>query len=229
MIIKKKKTEQEIKELKTEEALEQIKTEVLPKELDLDNISFNTRDERRRGDRRRGYRRIDERKLVSRAQEEAITIRENASKEGFQKGLEMATDEIEKIKNSLVDVAGVKESVYKEISNDILDIALAVAQKIINKEVTQDKSIIIGMIVNALNDCGKNESKITLKMSAEDADIVKEFLPTIVDHAQTEAKINIVAINDIQENNVIIETNNGIMDISFQTQLKVLKELFKTI
>ena len=39
--------------------------------FDLDNIDFSQRQERRRGDRRRGYRRIDDRNLISRAQEEA--------------------------------------------------------------------------------------------------------------------------------------------------------------
>ena len=44
--------------------------------FDLDNIDFSQRQERRRGDRRRGYRRIDDRNLISRAQEEADTIKE---------------------------------------------------------------------------------------------------------------------------------------------------------
>ena len=53
--------------------------ENLPKEpeidlFDIENIDFEQRQERRRGSRRRGYRRIDDRNLVSRAQEEAEAI-----------------------------------------------------------------------------------------------------------------------------------------------------------
>ena len=44
--------------------------------FNLDNIDFSQRQERRRGDRRRGYRRIDDRNLISRAQEEAEMIKE---------------------------------------------------------------------------------------------------------------------------------------------------------
>ena len=58
--------------------------------FNFDEIDFNQRAERRRGDRRRGYRRIDDRNLISRAQQEAINIKEQASKEGFEKGLEEA-------------------------------------------------------------------------------------------------------------------------------------------
>ena len=57
--------------------------ENLPKEpeidlFDIENIDFEQRQERRRGSRRRGYRRIDDRNLVSRAQEEAEAIKKVA-------------------------------------------------------------------------------------------------------------------------------------------------------
>ena len=58
--------------------------------FDLDNIDFKQRQERRRGDRRRGFRRIDDRNLISRAKEEANSIREAAAKEGYQEGLSEA-------------------------------------------------------------------------------------------------------------------------------------------
>lgn len=76
--------EPEEKELPVEqqEEAEEIAEPVvnLPKEpeidlFDIENIDFNQRQERRRGSRRRGYRRIDDRNLVSRAQEEAETIK----------------------------------------------------------------------------------------------------------------------------------------------------------
>ena len=44
--------------------------------FDIDNIDFTQREERRTGNRRRGYRRIDDRNLISRAQEEAVQIKE---------------------------------------------------------------------------------------------------------------------------------------------------------
>ena len=79
--------EPEEKELPVEqqEEAEEIAEPVvnLPKEpeidlFDIENIDFNQRQERRRGSRRRGYRRIDDRNLVSRAQEEAETIKKSA-------------------------------------------------------------------------------------------------------------------------------------------------------
>ena len=53
--------------------------------FDIENIDFSQRQERRRGSRRRGYRRIDDRNLVSRAQEEAEIIKKSAFEEGYNK------------------------------------------------------------------------------------------------------------------------------------------------
>ena len=86
MIIKKKQ-KPEIKEQIPEEVQEEVveeKEPTLEDELaksgtdlfDLDNIDFSQRQENRRGERRRGYRRVDDRNLVSRAQEEAEQIKE---------------------------------------------------------------------------------------------------------------------------------------------------------
>ena len=83
MIIKKKNNQikqsenspvvkNEAKEEKTL-SLKEAQAQEIPEE-DFSTLDFKERDERRRGDRRRGYRRIDERTLVSRAQEEAENI-----------------------------------------------------------------------------------------------------------------------------------------------------------
>ena len=65
--------------------VEEIVQEVVPESesepepeidlFDIENIDFTQRQERRRGSRRRGYRRIDDRNLVSRAQEESENIK----------------------------------------------------------------------------------------------------------------------------------------------------------
>ena len=105
--------------------------------IDISNIEFKERVERRRGDRRKGYRRIDERALVSRAQEEARSIRELAAKEGYKNGLENAQQEIDKLKTALEDFLSSRYEIYDELMPHILEISLEVAKKIIKKKVTQ--------------------------------------------------------------------------------------------
>ena len=95
MIIKKNIKKTEVEEVSQPQAAEETVKEGENYKIDLfdlDNIDFKQRYERRRGDRRRGFRRIDDRNLISRAREEAATIREAAAKEGYDNGIAQARE-----------------------------------------------------------------------------------------------------------------------------------------
>lgn len=197
--------------------------------FNFDEIDFSQRAERRRGDRRRGYRRIDDRNLISRAQQEAIMIKEQASKEGYEKGLEQANSSIAGLKSAIEEFFCYKDVVYKKVSEDILDISLKVAQKIIKKEVQTDKSVLDSIVNDALKSLAKDENKIILKVNPTDVEYTKEIVPKLLSSGQFEAKIFVSGDKDVEEGSAIIETSNGIIDANISTQLEIIKEAFKQI
>lgn len=197
--------------------------------FNFSEIDFNQRAERRRGDRRRGYRRIDDRNLVSRAQQEAISIKEQASKEGYEKGLAMAQETVDLLKNSVEEFFAYKDNLYEKITNDILDISLKVAEKIIKKEVETDKSVLECIVKDALKSLAKDENKIILKVNPTDVEYLKEIMPNLLSSGQVEAKIYVTGIKEVEEGSAIIETSNGIIDANISTQLELIKEAFKQI
>ena len=69
--------------------------------FDIDNLDFSQRVERRTGTRRRGYRRIDDRKLVSRAKDEADNIKRTAFDEGYKAGIDKANEDIKYFREQL--------------------------------------------------------------------------------------------------------------------------------
>src|SRR5574344_1879071 len=97
-----------------------VKPEVVEEQVedidlfDLDNIDFSQRQERRRG-----YRRIDDRNLISRAQEEANMIKENAAKEGYKTGLENAQSDITNLRESLNSFLNAKQEVFDEVARQV--------------------------------------------------------------------------------------------------------------
>lgn len=238
MLIRRKKTlpqsesnNEKQEELITEPAKETVaEPEIEEVQLfDVDNFDFLQRDERRRGDRRRGYRRIDDRNLVSRAQVEAVSIKEEAVKEGYNKGLLQAEEDIKFLRESLSGFFSYRDEMMKSLSCDILEIALDVAQTIIKKEVAQDKEILLNTIVDILKSNAKADERITLKVSPEDAEFAKLSIPQMLSISQTEAKISVVAQENIDKGSVIVETSSGVVDASFKTQLEVIREAFKGI
>lgn len=195
--------------------------------FDLDNIDFSQRQERRRGDRRRGYRRIDDRNLISRAQEEADSIKETAAKEGYRAGLEQAENDICLLRAKIADFVSAKKEVFEYIAPDILEISVDIARKIIKKEVEQNPQVILDSIVDVMRTISKEESRITVKLNPLQVDLVRTELPEYISSMGIDAKINVVGDDSIAEGGCILNTNNGIVDASLDTQLEIVKEALK--
>lgn len=228
MIIKKRN--ELIKEMKNETKNPISKNEEETTTLfDLDNIDFSQRSERRRGDRRRGYRRIDDRNLVSRAQEEASTIKDSAAKEGYAQGIAEAQEDIKNIKNAIVEFLRAKQDVFEYVAPDILEISVDIAGKIVKKEINQDPQIILNNVLDVLKTISKDEPKITIKINPQQTDIVKSALPEVLNETGIDAKIIVMPDSTIEIGSCIVTTSNGIVDATINTQLEIIKEAFKGI
>ena len=186
-----------------------------PEEVDLfnlENVDFQQRQERRRGDRRRGYRRGDDRNLISRAREEADSIKEAASKEGYQEGLSRAAGDIIEIKDRIKEFLKAPQEVFEYIAPDILEISLEIAQKIIKNEVTQNPQILIDKITEILKTLSKEEPKVTIRVNPNQVSIAKQHIPEILDNAGIETKVVILTDESVTEGGCIVSTNNGVID-----------------
>lgn len=225
MIIKKRDKLPDKAEKKPSETIETQSEKV--DLFDLDNLDFSQRQERRRGDRRRGYRRIDDRNLISRAQEEAGTIRESAAQEGYKAGLEKAQEDIQEFKKAIAQFLKSKEDVFEYIAPDILEISVDIARKIVKKEIEQDPQVVLETILDVLKTMSKDEPKITLKVNPAQLNLVKDGVPQLVSLIGLDARVNVISDATIEIGNCIIETNNGIVDATVDTQLEIIKEVFK--
>ena len=192
--------------------------------FDVENIDFHQRAERRRGTRRRGYRRIDDRNLVSRAQEEAENIKKSAFEEGYRKGLEKADADIEQFKSNIHQFLGAPKEVFEYIAPDILEISIDIAKKIIKKEVESDPQVLIETIMDVLKTVSKNEPKINIRVKPQAAAFIKDTLPTETYRYGIDANINIISDPSVEDGGCIFQTNNGIVDASVDTQLEIIKK-----
>lgn len=235
MIIKKnRKTAQEGAESKVPNEVTQEVESNLNEEkdidlFDLDNIDFKQRQERRRGDRRRGFRRIDDRNLISRAKEEANSIREAAAKEGYQEGLQAAKEDITLVKDAITEFFNAKQEVYESIAPDILEISLDIAKKIIKKEMNENPEILLENIKDILKGLSKEETKIILKVNPIQVAMLKQEIPEAMSTAGLEAKVIIIPDETVMEGGCMITTTNGVIDATIETQLAIISEVLKEV
>ncbi|DAA96441.1 TPA: hypothetical protein CPT80_04670 [Candidatus Gastranaerophilales bacterium HUM_9] len=197
--------------------------------FDIDNIDFTQRKERRTGNRRRGYRRIDDRNLVSRAQEEAVQIKQNAYQEGYNLGLQQATSEIENFKNVLGAFMGAEDKVFNLIAPNILELSMSIAQKIIKHEAKIDVQIVVDTVMDALKMLSKNEPKIVLRVNPIQVQYLKDTLPEKIKSLGMETKLSVLSDEAITEGGCIIQTNNGMIDATIEAQLGIVQMALRSI
>ena len=194
--------------------------------IDITSLEFKERFERRRGERRRGYRRIDERTLVSRAQEEAQSIRELAAKEGYKNGIEEAHTELETLKASLTEFLGAKKEAYEALSDDMLELSLEIAKKIIKKEVELSDDILKGVLKEVFDEISSNEEKITIKVAPDEVEFARASMPEVLENSAIDAKIVLAADEAIEKGSCVVVTSNGVIDANFSTQLSIIQNAF---
>ena len=214
-----------------EDFIEEISntSNITTEEIDIDlfniqDIDFEQRQERRRGSRRRGYRRIDDRNLISRAQEESDNIKKSAFEEGYRIGLEQASADVEQLKTEIGNFMSAKKDVFEYIAPDILEISVEIAKKIVKKELNTDPQILIDTIIDVLKTVSKSEPKITIRVHPSSVQMVKDTIPNITYQYGIDSKINIIADPSIEDGGCIFQTNNGIVDASIDTQLDIIKK-----
>ena len=197
--------------------------------FDIDNIDFSQREERRTGNRRRGYRRIDDRNLISRAQEEAVQIKEAAYQEGYNLGLEKAQADLVAFKSNLGAFLSSEKRVFDAIAPDLIEISLEIAKKIIKHEVQTDPQLVIDTVTDILKSIPKNEPKITIKVNSTQAQYVKDNLPAQLTILGVESKVNILADDNITEGSCIVQTSNGVVDASIEAQLDIIQNALRSV
>lgn len=197
--------------------------------FDIENVDFTQRQERRRGSRRRGYRRIDDRNLVSRAQEESENIKKSAFEEGYRLGLEKASEDLDVFRKELSNFMNAKQDVFEYIAPDILEISVDIAKKIIKKEVESDPQVLINTIVDVLRTVSKNEAKINIRVHPQSVQIIKDTIPNIIYQYGIDSKINVISDPSITEGGCVFQTSNGIVDASIDTQMEIIKKALQGI
>ena len=194
--------------------------------IDISLIEFKQRVERRRGDRRRGYRRIDERSLVTRAQQEAHSIKELAAREGYKNGFSQAQSELDKVKSDLIEFLSMKDEMYDEFYPHIMELAFAISKKIIKKETEMDDDILKSVFCEVLAELNSDTQKLEVKVNPTDLEFASASLPEIIEDKKLNIRVNVSQDETIEKGSCIVIANNGVIDANFKTQLAVLQNTF---
>jgi flagellar assembly protein FliH len=134
--------------------------------------------------------------------------------EGRKKALAQLDAELQRLAHAVADMAGLRHNIRREAEEELVHLALAIARRILHRELSVDPDALIGLVKAAL---GKIELRDTYRVRThpEHAATVTRCLTQI----GAPQKIEVVADPSLEKGSVIFETGRGSLDASVDTQL----------
>ena len=149
---------------------------------------------------------------------------------GEEKGFELASRKIEplitSIQQAVIKLAAIREETYQQIESEVVELALAIARKVICREVSTDKETVVCVAREALakvDDTGK----IKIKMNPADLQFINETKYQLSNLIGDVNSVTIEAEESIQSGGCVIETDLGEIDARIEKQLQAVEESFR--
>ncbi|MGE5397839.1 MAG: FliH/SctL family protein [Chitinophagales bacterium] len=164
--------------------------------------------------------------LKIQATEEAEQIKRNAADEAYREGWQRAMEESEEERRravteseALIEEAMVQRlDIIRSSEEIILRLAMAIAKKIIEKEIKQNPDIIISLIRDAV-DLLKDAETIKILVNPKDFELLLNEQNKIANQEKVNARINIQSDTRISAGGFIVESEIGTTDARLETRI----------
>ena len=94
---------------------------------------------------------------------------------------------------------------------------------------SEDPQVLVNNIVDVLKSLSKEENKISLRVNPVQVDVVKQQVPEILNLAGVDARVSVLADEEVSEGGCLVTTSNGVVDATVETQLSVICEALKGV
>ncbi len=160
-------------------------------------------------------------------------IQEDAYRQGFERGERHGLKSVEKrmepflksLKQSIVELETAKKELLLRTEREAVELALAIAKKIVCHEVSVNQEVVLNVLKRALKQTD-NYKKIIIKVSPKDLRFLKQGSPQISGFAEDLEEV-IEEDKSIMNGGCVIETNLGEIDARIEKQLQTVEEAFR--
>lgn len=183
-----------------------------------------------RDERRKGFRRGEDNDVIINAQQQAEQLKEQARQEGFeqgfQQGMQTAGTLLEDMRQQLSRFQQLEEQAKGSLVNEVVPLAIKVAEKILHTEVSCDPELILHMAQALLDATDPKQKQVTLKVHPDDAKVVKHEADNNRLWQLNGRRVVVWEDPGIERGSAMVETEAGQIDATFKTQLELARKLF---
>lgn len=172
---------------------------------------------------------VEEReRYINQITDKTHSLEKEAYEKGFAQGEKAGMDLGKKRLDSVIKsfnevlegVRRLKEELYQKSEQEMLELVLAITHRIIQKEVSTDRKIILNMIKSAINYIADQE-EIRVRLNPSDLEFATQHKGDI-----TEGMRNLIFEGDeeVLRGDAVIESNRGIIDCGIERHLQKVEE-----
>lgn len=147
-------------------------------------------------------------------------------KDGLELGEKKAQKVLANIESLLAELAGLREQVVRHYEKEILEIVFAISAKIVRTGLELNQNGLRDTLFEALQFAAE-KSSVDLKVNPQDFNYVEQLKPEIFSRFSRLGSIIINSDSSIARGGCYLETSNGLVDASVETQLERIRQSLK--
>ena len=154
---------------------------------------------------------------------QGFTDGEKAGFEAAEKKLEPLLDGLQ---NVLLKLKHIRIETYHHIEKEVVELALAIARKVVCREIEMDREVVVCVARKALARI-EDPGNIKIKMSPADLQFINETRYRLSDLIGSIENVSLEGEESIQSGGCIIETDLGEIDARIENQIQAVEETFR--
>ena len=154
---------------------------------------------------------------------------QEAYQQGFQNGQNAAQQELggqidamaTRLARTIEEGSGLRQRYRHEAEEDVIALAMAIARRILHRELTVDPDALLGLLKAALEKIAVREVH-RVRVRPEDAPLVQQHL----DKMGLPQRVELIADPSLERGSAILDSSRGALDVSVETQLAEIERGF---
>lgn len=159
--------------------------------------------------------------VIAQAEEKGQEILINAKDEGLKQGADQAAAQYTE---AVLEHSRRMDQKEAEVANQVRQLSLAIAKKIIGRELELSPDIVVDMAKKHLISV-RQRREVYLRVGVSDLEVLREHKRELLEQLGRAKEIEIRADEALSQGSMIIETEAGTIDAKLETQLQVIERI----
>jgi len=163
---------------------------------------------------------------LAESQQEAARREQQAFEAGYRKGAaeghQQAASQLKPVLEGLAaglgELQAMRRRMRREAERDLVHLAVAIARRILHRELSVDPEALLGIVKAALERLEGREVE-RVRVHPADAELIRPYL----EQAGLSERVRLIADSHLARGSLLVETAQGVLDASLESQLQEIQ------